>query len=76
MKRRSFNVFSFVFGLVLILLAGWVAFPSEEWMFDFPKWLFPAGMIVVGAALISPLFTSWTRKTVPEEGSDAHPTAE
>lgn len=58
MKRRQFNVFSLVFGVILILLAAWIAFPARGWLFGTPQWLLPAAVILVGAALMSPLFTS------------------
>ena len=58
MKRRPFNVFSLVFGVILILLAAWIAFPTRGWLFGTPQWLLPAAVILVGAALMSPLFTS------------------
>ena len=58
MKRHSVNVFSLVFGVALILLAAWIAFPTRGWLFGSPRWLPPTAVIVVGAALMSPLFTS------------------
>ena len=58
MKRRPFNVFSLVFGVILILLAAWIAFPVRGWLFGIPHWFLPAAVILVGAALMSPLFTS------------------
>jgi len=58
MKRHSFNVFSLAFGLTLIVLAAWIGFPARGWLFGTPRWLLPAVVILVGAALMSPLFTS------------------
>lgn len=58
MKRHSVNVFSLVFGVLLILLAAWIAYPVRGWWYGTPRWLLPAAVILVGAALMSPLFTS------------------
>ena len=74
MKRHPFKVFSLVFGLVLILLAAWIAFPSREWLFGFPRWLLPAAVILLGAGLITPLFTTRGGGKQPSgEDSDAEP---
>ncbi|MCY4367989.1 MAG: hypothetical protein OXF41_00925 [bacterium] len=58
MKRHSVNVFSLVFGVLLIMAAAWIAFPMRGWLFGTPHWLLPVAVILVGAALMSPLFTS------------------
>ena len=69
MKRHPFNAFSLVFGVILILFAAWVA--SGEWLSGIPQWFLPAGVIVVGAALMSPLFTSrGSNRRRPEESGD------
>ncbi|MDE0130769.1 MAG: hypothetical protein OXQ32_00705 [bacterium] len=60
MKRHPFNLLSLMFGIFLILLAAWTtwfAFPIRAWVIDFSRWLVPAAAILVGAALLSPLFT-------------------
>lgn len=57
MKRHPLNVFPLVFGAVLILLAARIALPVRGWLFDIPRWFLPAAVIVIGAALMSPLFT-------------------
>lgn len=68
MKRHSLNVFSLVFGVILILLATWIAFPARGWLFGIPEWFLPGAVILVGAALMSPLFTSKENKRRgPEE---------
>ena len=56
MKRHSFKAFSLVFGVMLILLSGWVAFPSGDWLFGVPRWLVPATVMLAGVGLINPLF--------------------
>ena len=58
MKRHSVNVFSLVFGAILLLAAAWIAFPVRGWLFGTPHWLLPVAVILVGAALMSPLFTT------------------
>ncbi|MCQ3804087.1 MAG: hypothetical protein OXC98_07930 [bacterium] len=70
MKRHPLNLFSLVFGSVLILVAAWavwIGFPARGWFFDASHWLFPAVVIVVGVALMSPLFTSMRKKTGEDE---------
>ena len=43
MKRHPFNVFSLVFGIVLILLAAQIAFPARGWFFGHPPLVAPRG---------------------------------
>ena len=60
MKRHPFNLLSLLFGTFLVLLAAWttwLAFPVRGWVIDFSRWLLPAAAILVGAALLTPLFT-------------------
>jgi len=60
MKRHPFNLFSLLFGTFLVLLAAWttwLTFPVRGWVIDFSRWLLPTAAILVGAALLSPLFT-------------------
>ena len=74
MRRHAFNVFSLVLGLVLIVLATWIAFPARSWLFGVPRWLLPAAVILVGAALMSPLLTSRDRpEKSPEQSGDVEP---
>ena len=58
MKRHSFNVFSLALGVILTVLAAWIAFPGRGWLFGVPDWFLPVAVILVGAALMSPLLTS------------------
>ena len=61
MKRHPFNILSLVFGVILVLIAAgaaWITFPAPRWVLDFSDWLIPGAAIVVGAALLSPLFTT------------------
>ena len=77
MKRHTFNVFSLVLGVILILLAAWIAFPARGWPFGVPRWFLPAAVILVGAALMSPLFTSRAGDTASaEEDPDVYPSGE
>ena len=69
MKRHTFNVFSLVFGVILILVAAWSAFSGRGWLFDIPHWLVPAAVILIGAALISPLFASRQSNREHPEGN-------
>ena len=59
MKRHPFNLLSLMFGMFLVGLAAWTTwfvFPIRAWVIDFSRWLLPAAAILVGAALLSPLF--------------------
>lgn len=77
MKRHSLNAFSLVFGIVLILLAAWTAFAPRGRLFDTQQWqwLLPTAVILVGAALMSPLFTTTKRNKTPKN-TDGHEPAE
>ena len=71
MKRHPFNIFSLITGVVLVVLAAWavwIAVPLRgSYIIDFSRWLVPAAAIVVGAALVSPLFTGRKNKKTPED---------
>ena len=69
MKRHSLNVFSLVLGVTLIFLAAWIAFPTRDWLFGTPQWLLPTAVILIGAALMSPLLTSKEAKARSQEES-------
>lgn len=71
MKRHSLNVFSLVFGIALLLIAAWTAFAPRGWLFRTPHWQWatPAAAILVGAAMISPLFTNLRKRRNPEDGA-------
>ena len=85
MKRHPFNVFSLIFGIALILTAAWaawIAFPAPRWFYHTSDWLLPAAAILVGAALLSPLFTptkgvktsgNGSEGDAPEETTDTPP---
>ena len=72
MKRHPFNVFSLVFGIVLILLAARIAFPARGWFFGTPHWLLPTAVILVGVALMSPLFTTMQSKKTPMDETEGN----
>ena len=77
MKRHRFNIFPLVFGAILILVAAWSAFSGPGWLFDIPHWLVPAAMILIGAALISPLLTSrQSNGEHPEENGEVEQSPE
>lgn len=78
MKRHPFNIFSLITGVVLVVLAAWavwIAVPLRgSYVIDFSRWLVPAAAIVVGAALLSPLFTpNRNKKNHEDEIGDATP---
>lgn len=70
MKRHPFNLLSLMFGIFLILLAAWTTwfvFPIRAWVIDFSRWLVPAAAILVGAALLSPLYTPRQSDDAPQD---------
>ena len=69
MKRHPINVFSLVFGVILILLSVWIAFPRRGEIYNMPQWLVPAVLILIGGALISSMFLMRGRRE--ESGADA-----
>ena len=67
MKRHPFNVFSFGFGVVLILLAVGLVVPTEL-SDEFReiatlRWLLPLALILVGVSMLSSLFRRRERET-------------
>ena len=73
MKRHPFNLLSLMFGIFLIGLAAWTTwfvFPIRAWVIDFSRWLVPAAAIVVGAALLGPLFTPKQRDNASGEETE------
>jgi hypothetical protein len=78
MKRHPFNIFSLIFGVGMILLAAWAAWTdlpiSKQFIVDISRWAVPVAAILVGAALLSPLFTSQRNKKTTRDGTDGdHP---
>lgn len=74
MKRHPLNTFSLVFGVILLLAAVWIAFPTRGWLFDIPQWLPSVAVILVGVALIGPLFKSRAGDTEPvSDNTNADP---
>ena len=76
MKRHPFNILSLLFGVFLIMVAAsaaWITFPTPQWVFDFSDWLVPGAAILIGVALLSPLFTRRQPEETPghEAESDA-----
>ena len=57
MKRHKLNIISLVPGVILILLAAGIALPVRNPMVGFPRWILPAAVILVGVALLWPLFS-------------------
>ena len=80
MKRHPLNVFSLLFGIVLILAATWTAFAPRGWLFAPSQWhwqlVLPAAAILLGAALMSPLFTTRRADGAPEDGTANEPAGE
>ena len=76
MKRHPFNVFSFGFGVVLILLAVGLVVPTEfsDEFSDIAtfRWLLPLAMVLVGVSMLSSLFRRGESET--EAGAVDDPT--
>ncbi len=64
MKRHPFNVFSFGFGVVLILLAVGLVVPAEFSDIVTFRWLMPLALVLVGISMLGPLFRR--RETDPD----------
>ena len=73
MKRHTFNVFSFGFGVVLILLAVGLVVPTEFSDVVSFRWLVPLALVLVGVSMLGSLFPG--RKTDPDQAvsSDGEP---
>jgi uncharacterized membrane protein HdeD (DUF308 family) len=56
MKRHPFNVFSFGFGMVLILLAIRLVVPDEVDGLATLRWLLPLALVLVGVSMLGSLF--------------------
>lgn len=71
MKRHPFNVFSFGFGVVLILLAVGLVVPDELEFSRFAtvRWLLPLAMVLVGVSMLSSLFRRRERDADPAEAT-------
>lgn len=56
MKRHPFNVVSFGFGVVLILLAVKLVVPYEFSGIGTFQWLLPVALVLVGVSMLGSLF--------------------
>ncbi len=70
MKRHPFNVFSFGFGVVLILLAVRLVVPDELSGIGTFRWLLPVALVVVGVAMLGSLFRRREADPDPAEAMD------
>lgn len=71
MKRHPFNIYSLITGVALVLSAAWAVWITVplrgSFIVDFSRWLVPAAAILIGAALLSPLFTRRKNKKSSED---------
>ncbi len=67
MKRHRFNIFSLTAGLIFLLLAAWIAFPSPDFWPGLVRLALPVALILIGLALMSPLVKTWRRKRRTDE---------
>ena len=70
MKRHSFNVFSFGFGVVLILLAVGLVVPTDFSDIATIRWLFPLALVLVGISMLGSLFRRGAADPDPVEAMD------
>ena len=56
MKRHPFNVFSFGFGVVMILLAVGLVVPTDFSDIATLRWLLPLALVLVGISMLGSLF--------------------
>lgn len=74
MKPHQFDPISFVFGVLFVAIAAAVALPETPWEFVFGGisfgWLLPLLLIVVGVALLAPVFQRRERSTTEVDQKD------
>lgn len=70
MKRHPFNVFSFGFGVVLILLAVRLVVPTEFSGIATFRWLLPLALLLVGVSMLGSLFHRRATDTDTDEAMD------
>ncbi len=70
MKRHPFNVFSFGFGIVLILLAVRLVVPDGFSGIAAFRWLLPAALVLVGVSMLGSLFRRRDTDPDPVEALD------
>ena len=56
MRRHPFNVFSFGFGVVMILLAVGLVVPTDFGDIATLRWLLPLALVLVGVSMLGSLF--------------------
>ncbi len=72
MYRHRFDAVSFVFGVAFLALAAMFALPVKPWdiYFGFDLgWLLPTAVLVVGVALLTPLFRRSTQPAPPADSA-------
>ena len=78
MKRHPFNVFSFGFGVVLILLAVGLVVPAElsdEFsQFATVRWLLPLALVLVGVSMLGSVFRRAETGAEPDPVEATHGT--
>ena len=66
MKRHGFDPLSFVFGALLVLVAG-AAFWNQSFRWEINAWMLPAAALFLGIALL----ISTLRSGAQDSGADA-----
>ncbi len=67
MKRHPFNVFSFGFGVVMILLAVGLVVPTDFSDIATLRWLLPLALVLVGLSMLGSLFHRRETDTDPDK---------
>ncbi|MCL1588186.1 MAG: hypothetical protein M3092_07190 [Actinomycetia bacterium] len=73
MKSHGFDPLSFVFGLILLLIAGAGAW-NESFRWDIGAWVLPAAVLFLGLALLVSTLRSGSKRSgveTPEAPSEA-----
>ena len=72
MRRHSFDIFSFVFGLLFVALGLAYLVNDGRWRFDAGPWVWPVVLLVGGAVVL--LSTLRDDRRTDDEPGDIQPT--
>ena len=67
MKRHRFDILSFVFGVIFLLVAG-AAFWGENVRWDINAWVLPAAALFLGIALLATTLRSGSQDSGVQNG--------
>ena len=67
MKRHRFDVLSFVFGVIFLLVAG-AAFWNQNFRWDINAWVLPVSVLLVGIAILATTLRSGLQESGVQNG--------